>query len=245
MQISFLDQIDGKTSFVGADLSKVGKSIDGKSYATNGVVVEVDRSLSLYGSTQDIFNLTRSIPVNKFTRLRYNVTMVNVEISAICLFENFPDAFSSDHSPCHMADSSQDGDVSIGKILHGKQAEIKFIGFVQDSILDGTSQFSNIDIVQGENTAIYDQNGCKDPYAITSGSGDATLCFCADGYMASNGGKKQGDFDTCVRCIDSDLCQFDGELCSSNDDCIASECSMTFEPRCLSRVSTRMMTEFF
>ena len=83
------------------------------------------------------------------------------------------------------------------------------------------------------------ENGCEDINAITSSAGGSTVCTCANGFVSSNGGKIQGQFDTCAACILSQYCRFDGEACSSDDECIANECEPDSDMgSCSSRVST-------
>ena len=204
-----------------------------------GVTVDTDASLSVYGPAQEIFNLTRSIPANRFTSFQSVISVTNSIVSVgFCFFTNLPDEFRIDRSRCHEVESSQDVDVPIGILLNGKQTDINFIGVIQEANLDASSVISSIRLVQGENTDIYDENGCKDPNALTSGNDDATVCTCKDGYVASNGGKRQGEFDSCVKCISSEYCRFDGDQCTSNEDCTTSECVESFsdEPKCNSSI---------
>ena len=226
--------MSGQSSYVSANLFTPWSQNNGEMNGIVGVSI-FDAGISLYGPAQEVFTLAKPIAINKFTRLQYTLTTSNnVQNVGLCLHEELPGEFGINRDQCHELNVSQDIDVAIGELVNGKQTDIKCIGIVQDAPLDGSSTISSISIVQGEKTDIYDDSGCKDPNAITSGSGNTTECTCKDGFVASNGGKGQGQFDTCVRCVLSNLCRFDGETCSSHDECIISSCEGS---RCKARVS--------
>ena len=235
-------EVDGQSSPMGVHLfiparEEVGDSL----LVMNGIVVEVDKSISLFGAAREILNITSPIAINKFTRLQYSVSVGEfLQNLRFCVFEQFPGDFNTEGSHCQIVDSSQDVDVAFGDLLNGKQADINFIGLVQEVMapLEASSIISDINIIQGESTDIFDENGCKDINAITSGTGESTVCTCGNGFVSSNGGKKQGQFDTCVPCILSEYCRFDGEACSGDDECIANKCDRDSDiGSCSSRVS--------
>ena len=236
-------EVDGQSSPMGLHLFIPQREESGESLLViNGIVVEVDKSFSLFGAAREILNITSPIAVNKFTRLQYSVSVgESSEIVRFCVFEQFPGDFNAEGSHCQIVDSSQDVDVAFGDLLNGKQADISFIGLVQEveTPLEASSIISDINIIQDESTDIFDENGCKDINAITSGTGESTVCTCANGFVSSNGGKIQGQFDACVACILSEYCRFDGEACSGDDECIANECERDSDMgSCSSRVST-------
>ena len=235
-------EVDGQSSPMGVHLfiparEEVGDSL----LVMNGIVVEVDKSISLFGAAREILNITSPIAINKFTRLQYSVSVGEfLQNLRFCVFEQFPGDFNTEGSHCQIVDSSQDVDVAFGDLLNGKQADISFIGLVQEvaTPLEASSIISDINIIQDESTEIFDENGCKDINAITSGTGESTVCTCGNGFVSSNGGKKQGQFDTCVPCILSEYCRFDGEACSGDDECIANKCDRDSDiGSCSSRVS--------
>ena len=211
---------------------------------TNGIsgVHISDDSAQLHGSAQELFSLMSSVPVDRFTDFVFTLnSSTDAQYVWLCLYEELPSHFGILMDQCHEVNLLQGifevvvESASIGELLNGKQTEIKFIGFVQESLsTNGSTLISSIMFIQGENIAIYDENGCKDPNTVTIGSGLDTLCICKDGFVASTGGKTQGELDICVPCIDSEFCSFDSESCSNNDDCIASKCD---DNRCEVKVS--------
>jgi len=195
--------------------------------------------VTLFGHVHKVFNLTRPIVINKFTRLQCDVSMLKgVDSVGICLYEDLSDASEENQDRCHKVQLSNVIDVAIGQLFNGKQTSIRFIGFIQDnsqSPIAGKSVVSNISIIQGANTDLLDDDGkCRDTNAKTIGSGNATVCMCVDGYVASNGGKVQGQFDSCIQCILSPTCRFDGGTCIDRDYCFANEC---VHNKCEGRVS--------
>ena len=241
LQLSVQDKVDGQPSPIEANLVTTWKQKDIVYDAMSGVKVDdISASVHIFRSTIEMFELSDQVIVNKFTRLQYTVTVsTSVERSGLCLFEDLPGEDKVDLSQCHEVNLSQDVDVPIDELLNGREALVHYIAFIQEGYAEAYSIISEIKIKQGENTDIYDENGCKDVNAITSGSGSSTLCTCTDGYISSNGGKTQGGFDSCVKCVLSDFCLFDGVLCSRNDECIASECEGNVVRRCKSRVSLK------
>ena len=199
-----------------------------------------DTNIELHGPAQEIFKLAETIPVNTFTRVGYNLTLSReVHNVGLCLLETLPEQFEINAARCLELNPSQNVDVAITDLINGKETDINYIGFTQNATFDESSTLSSISIVQGESTSIYDENGCKDPNALTSGSGNSTVCTCKDGFVSSNGGKKQGEYDICVRCILSTYCSFDGQACSSDDDCVTSSCGIS---KCKARVSWKLVS---
>ena len=241
LQLSVQDKVDGQSSPIEANLMMTWKQKDISFDVMSGVNVDgISASVHIFGSTIEMLELSDQVTVNKFTRLQYTVAVTeSVERSGLCLFEDLPGEDKVDFSQCHEVNLSEDVDVPIGELLNGRQVLIHYIAFIQEGLAEANSIISEINIKQDENTDIYDENGCKDVNAITSGSGNSTVCTCTDGYISSNGGKIQGEFDSCVKCVKSDFCLFDGAFCSSNDECIANECEKNDMKRCKSRVSLK------
>ena len=53
----------------------------------------------------------------------------------------------------------------------------------------------------------------------------APRCLCEVGYVASNGGKFLGEYDTCVKCLPELSCGFDGDSCTMDRECAMGTCS--------------------
>lgn len=141
--------------------------------------------------------------------------------TAVCLFETLEDEYNLDQ--CVQLSSDVDQiDIKVGYLLNDKNTEISFIAFLQDgaTLFNYGTSLRDITFVQGENTDIIDENGqCTDPNALTVTLDGNTNCICDGGYVSSNGGKVQGELDTCVSCVSSPFCFFEGDPCSANDDC--------------------------
>ena len=227
---SWPDTADGKEELSGLS--------DGGGIAVNpdGVTVYIS------GSVNKMFRFTKAVSVNKFTMLQFFVVDANDASGrvGICVYESFPGGndvveLQNERQSCQVTESSSLSndavEISFGQLLNGKNTQVEFI-----QIYGSNADFSisSVTIVQGENTDIYDENGCKDINADTVGSGEATKCFCKVGYVSSNGGKQQGPYDSCIRCIESDYCGFDSEPCGSNDECFAGAC---VDGKCEARVS--------
>ena len=107
------------------------------------------------------------------------------------------------------------------------------------------SFISNIQIFHGDSFDVVDDNGnCKDINADTITNGDEISCMCRDGFLSSNGGKIQGDYDSCVPCILSPFCGFEGDSCETNGDCFWDLCD--YNNKCESiMVSERMRFNAF
>lgn len=141
--------------------------------------------------------------------------------TAVCLYETLEDEHNLDQCVQLSSDLYQI-DIKVGYLLNDKNTEIAFIAFLQDgaTLFNYGTSLRDITFVQGENTDIIDENGqCTDPNALTVTLDSNTNCICDGGYVSSNGGKQQGELDTCVSCVSSPFCFFEGDPCSANDDC--------------------------
>ena len=225
-----------------SDTAEDKAELSGLSYG-GGIAVNPDGVAGyMSGSVNKMFRFTKAVSVNKFTMLQFFVVDANNASSrfGICVHENFPggndvEALQNERQCEETGPSSVTNgavEISFGQLLNGKNTQVEFI---QIYASNADFSISSVAIVQGENTDIYDENGCKDINADTVGSGEATTCFCKGGYVSSNGGKQQGPYDSCIRCIESDYCGFDGELCGSTDECFAGAC---FDGKCEARVSS-------
>lgn len=233
-------EFEGEEDVIFADLAPAWQNST-KLGGLSGITVDSEQNaVNLFGTVHKIFNLTQNVQVNKFTTLQYNVVDLNItndDTVGLCFYEYLPQD-QGFRDRCHEARSIVHvRNASFGQLLNGENATFQYIGIFQESNMPSNAKasISKISIVQGENTDIYDENGkCKDKNANTNGTGVDIVCTCKEGYIASNGGKRQGPFDSCIRCIESDKCRFDGESCDSSSDCFANTCEAGF---CKARVS--------
>lgn len=194
---------------------------------SGGTTVLPTNELLLSGDVYEIFNLTHPLSVNRFSKLKLDVAMNGaVEYLGVCLFETLPMEFNIYRNRCHEIKSSSTIEVDIGKLLDGKRTEVRFAGFLQEASKASSSKLSHLNIFQGEVIGLFDEIGnCRDQSANTIHEGDGSLmCVCKDGHISSGGGKRQQEMDSCIDCIRSELCLFDGERCSQDGDCFANSC---------------------
>jgi len=152
------------------------------------------------------------------------VNRINSDVApktAVCLYETLEDEHNLDQ--CAQLSSDLDQiDIKVGNLLNNRKTEIAFIAFLQDgaTLFNYGTSLREITFVQGENTDIIDENGqCKDANALTVILDGNTTCICDGYFVSSGGGKVQGEVDSCVSCVSSPFCFFEGDPCSVNDDC--------------------------
>lgn len=184
----------------------------------------------VFGETFRIFELSEAFVFNKDTRLQMRISTFDADaILNFCLYESIEDARES-HQCLDVINNFTPND-KIGDLLQNRKTKIRFIAFQQygSTSLDYGSWISGIRIVQGENTAIIGDDGkCIDPHAETVKEETETRCICELGYVASNGGRVQGQFDACVACISSSHCFFEGDSCFDNGECDMGICDNGF-----------------
>lgn len=212
-----------------------------------GIITGSDNTVELMGNLFISYDLEEAVKVDKFSH--FTMTLDGVEIVdtiQVCIFEDEDDLLRTkplmyDEFRCqNISDDIIDIEVSI--LFAHRTTHIKYITFEQNSSEDslaGNTLISNLSIKYGQVQDIIDDNGyCNDNNAmgIEDIDGD-THCECKTGYVSSNGGKRIGTYDTCVKCItnDSSFCEFDGGQCSNDRDCMMGRCDVN--GRCISNVS--------
>lgn len=197
--------------------------------STGGVAVESSSLVRLYDDFYEVFALAEALAFNKFTRLKFTVECPASDVS-ICFYEGVKDISRNTKKQCHNveASGSQNVDIRVGELLDDKKTNISYIAIAQKIISlaeDTEAYITAISIYPGENTDIVDENGqCKDINAETLTVGNEIICRCLDGFIASNGGKIQTKLDSCVPCLVSEFCSFEGDTCISGEDCFWNSC---------------------
>ncbi len=196
-----------------------------------GVVVESNTAIRLFGNVSRVFELSNAFNVQKFTRMKLTLEIIDdVDIQGVglCFYDRFPKRLSQDR--CFSTETGGELDIDLGQIFYNKETSVSYISlFMKLSSVQFENSVealvSTISVSPGENTDIVDENGqCKDPNARTINDGGETVCFCMDGYVSSNGGKRQKELDSCVGCLLSPFCGFEGDSCTTSDDCYRGSC---------------------
>jgi hypothetical protein len=189
---------------------------------TGGVVVWTKDTVEIFGDTFRAFELSKSFNLNKNTRLE--VELLNADAAAmtgVCVFETLED--DNNLNQCaRLPRTSGQIDINVGSLLNDRKTEIAFIAFIQDgaTFLEYGTSITDIAFVQGENIGIIDEDGnCTDSNASTMIQDGNTTCICKGAYVSSKGGKVQGELDSCISCLSSSFCFFEGDICSVNADC--------------------------
>ncbi len=199
-----------------------------------GINVQPDGWTHLYGSTHQVFGLSKSINVNKFTQLQYehepiiskdqnpgkNETQIDIHLE-VCFYETLEiKDIEECSSRCQEVQVGSDQRIEIGDIFNDRKTSINFIGFKQTNVWhDQTSMSSEYSQLRiGQLRFLYDvdkrlrnDNGsCTDKNArIVRGFNNTSSCQCLDGFMASNGGLFQEVYDSCIDCFDHPDCPLD------------------------------------
>ncbi len=196
-----------------------------------GVITGPDE-VHVYGDASVVYKLQRPIDVNIFSKL--DVTLVKLKQAGevyLCLYEEKDDALGispilEDEFRCHTISSSRTK-VNIGESFGYRSTSVNYFRIIQyDSATDGDSILSNITIESGEKVNVIGEDGeCNDENAaIFVRAGSHPQCLCQFGYIASNGGKFLGEYDACVKCIPESSCAFDGDMCTTNRECLLGLC---------------------
>ncbi len=177
--------------------------------------------LELYGSYSASFNITPPIIVNKFTRLNFTIDAFDYLNTEVCFPETLSEACITEQ--CFTPDKVGSTDVDLGQILNGGNTKISFFTVTQkwnERDNDVPVSISGWTFWDGPNTdIIFENNTCKDPNAEPEPIG-VQECLCKDGFVSSNGGKKQSISDKCVGCLFSRYCSFEGGYCSDEGDVV-------------------------
>ncbi len=196
-----------------------------------GIVVESNSAIRLFGDISRVFELSNTFEVQKFTRMKLTLEIMDdaaIQGVGLCFYDTFPSRSNQDR--CFLAGTGGELDIDLGQIFYNKKTSVSHISIVMKL---SSVQFTNtvealvstILVSPGEITDIVDENGqCTDPNAKTTRDGEEIFCLCADGYISSNGGKRQYELDSCVSCLLSPFCGFEGDSCTTSDDCFRGSC---------------------
>ena len=197
----------------------------------------------MYGSSSALYQLSDAININKLSHLIIDLEILEeFEEIQVCVFEDAEDVkrkiFTGDESRCTLDIQTGTNVINIGSFFEYRRTKINFIAFIQRNDLNpqsGESRITkvSIDVTSNKKPSLFDANGeCIDINARSFVENGNQQCVCHEGFVASNGGTKQGRLDTCVRCLD---CALDGNACTLDRDCMTGKC---VENVCESRVSS-------
>ena len=182
----------------------------------SGVVVQLDGSIRLYGSTTRLYRLSQGITVHKFSIMSAcsfsQVPPIPQEVS-ICLFEDLASAVLDNcPSRCFPLEYYDTNVMSLAAAFNSRIATVRFIAFKLEGFR-GDSIIKSLTFSNGTMTSIFDDDDkCVDPNARRS---TRDGCVCMDGYASSNGGKIQEAYDSCVDCLTEANCAVDASFVGS------------------------------
>ena len=221
------DSRDNETNCInGTLLNENVDEINSIDNLRSGVVVQLDGSLALYGSTRRLYRLSRGIIVNKFSTI--NVTystgahdpqrtqepLQRTQEITICLYDEI-DYLDLKNCPsrCFRVNKNGTNVMNLASAFNSRIAIVRYVAFEQE----GLRSKSTIDSLIFSNrtmTSIFDDDDkCADPNARRSRK---VGCVCMDGYASSNGGKVQGQYDTCIGCLSETECSIDASVVGSS-----------------------------
>ena len=204
-----------------------------------------DNSIELHGDTAILYELQTPLEVHKFVVFKLEIGVIEKvhEIRA-CLYENEEDALGrqkmvGEEFRCSILLPGS-VEISAGALFEDRKSFITHIRFEQVNIMPsrlGKTILSKLSILTDDKIRIFDAEGnCVDKEASKE-SNDITVeqqCYCAENFVASNGGKILGNYDTCIQCLlDTTICAtclpeshcaFDDEPCAVNRDCAMGSC---------------------
>ena len=200
------------------------------STTTGGVRIEDEFTMRLFGEVTKAYELSTSITVNRFTRLKCTLEIVSAWSElGICIFETETDLalYAQDH--CHTVSVSGEVDFNAGQLMNDRTVDVRFFAFRQKvmttAAVPAEISISTLSFYSGINMSILDENGiCRDPNAETVVRGDKITCKCVGAFVSSNGGKIQGALDSCVPCFLSQSCAFEGDKCFVDSECVWNSC---------------------
>lgn len=214
---------------------------------TGGSHILFNHTLQIFGDVRMIYKIDYPISVHKFTRLTFSLyTIQKPENLFICLYENADEVDEEDfvgaEYRCVDIDITNLDNIgeSVGVLFDYRMTEINFIGVHQvnkENERFGEIMLSNFTIEHGHKESVVNSDGiCKDPHAFNPGKNEEGAlenmrCACSDRYVASNGGKILGEYDSCVPCL---ACALDGDSCNLDRDCMMGTCT---NERCVPNVS--------
>ena len=201
-----------------------------------GSHILTDSTLQIYGDVQLLYEIDSPILVQKFSRLKFSLNVIQAsEKFVVCLYEKSgvadEEVLVGNEYRCANVTNFVNIEVNIGSFFDDRTTEINAISFAQinpKKQRSGESELNNLTIESGDQEEIFDSNGnCNDinAYKVEKDEqypDDNDKCVCVDTYVASNGGKILGEYDSCVPCLG---CALDGEACVRNRDCMIGACS--------------------
>lgn len=191
-------------------------------------MVQSREKLAIFRSTFRLFEFSKGLEVNKNTRFQVTELGESIETS-ICFFESMEEI--GDENACQdlkfIDKVANRADFQLGKMIGYKKTTLHFMAVKQNSISTLPTEFLDFTFVEELESLIFDDSGnCVDPNAETKRNDDGTaFCKCKLEYVSSNGGRNQGEIDQCVPCEFSEFCSFEGEACTSDDDCDRGICN--------------------
>lgn len=194
--------------------------------SADGGVHVTGSTISLFGNTQQIYELDEVMQVNKYTQLDFVYLHPDegfVSVS-LCFYQSRNDALQFLDDFCLELDSSSSS-LKVGEdIFDFRLAPVKYLGFKQtttsEQAREAEAKLGDIKINQASVMSPLQNNACVDPNAELIGGDE---CRCKLGYVASNGGRILTDIDACVKCIEP--CKYDGDTCVDDWDCYSGKCN--------------------
>ncbi len=201
-----------------------------------GVSVHPNGWLHLYGSFTKYFKLSNSIDINKFTQMKIQVHKEpfseerNLDSKLIiCLYEDIGKGIKEDcPSRCKEVEISIDQTLIptdmlkertlfLGDMFNSRKTNVNYIVLRQSYPSSRQSmlslEYTRIEEIRFIDTDVHyiTGNRCLDNNArlLTVQQSKIQTCQCLDGFVASNGGKIQGVYDTCISCLDRPSCDVD------------------------------------
>ena len=199
------------------------------STTAGGVIILDEFTMRLFGEVSKAYELSTSITVNRFTRLKCMVEIVSSwsELS-ICIFETETDLALYAQDQCHTVSVSGEVYINAGQLMNYRTVDVRFFTIrqkVTTASMPAETLISTLSFYSGINTSILDENGiCRDPNAETVVRGNEVTCKCIGAFVSSNGGKIQGALDSCIPCSSSQSCAFEGDKCFVDSECVWDSC---------------------
>ena len=219
-------EVEGTQNFQ-AKLANVSDSQVG------GVHVLPDRMLQLYGNAKPLFILDLPVEVHKFSIMSFSLNAVKAPVSSffVCLYEDKSgveenETIVGNEYRCTNVTNYGNVEVRIGIFFENRMTEINAISFAQFNDLNPTSERSDvmgITFRSDDKEPIFNSFGeCNDIHAFAIQIDGTLECMCTDQFVASNGGRVLGEYDSCVACLG---CALDGESCNVSRDCMMGTCT--------------------
>jgi len=217
----------------------------------SGISVQPDGWIHLYGSTHQVFELSNSINVNKFTHVQYEHDLIIPEDQAaqtnqihtdnnlkICFYESLEiQDVEECSSRCQEVQVGSDQRIKVGDIFYDRKSSINFVGFKQTnrswhnhtSISAEYSRLGRLRFLYDVDKRLKNDDGsCYDTNARIVRGFERSSCQCLDGFMPSNGGFFQEVYDSCVDCFNQPQCPLDVTLREGNISTCAKLLSIQF-----------------